>query len=261
MTKYALRSDTAVDVVNAVPSLIAAARRRRMHHRYARRRLTGVFATASLILGSAILLAPEGMSRRGPVKADKVASLASHGAWRPAGEVLHRKDGPSASLPFRIDPRELSRRASLSRWQGIYAYSRRYKISPDLARKIYDAATKAGIEPELGFRVVRVESVFNPRAQSPVGAMGLTQLMLGTARGFEPGVTREQLLDPETNLRIGFKYLRALIREHRGNLRLALLTYNRGPVAVRNALSLGLDPANGYELVVMRGYRGRGTLD
>jgi hypothetical protein len=30
---------------------------------------------------------------------------------------------------------------------------------------------------------------------------------------------------------------------------------------VRNALSLGLDPANGYELVVMRGYRGRGTLD
>jgi soluble lytic murein transglycosylase-like protein len=85
--------------------------------------------------------------------------------------------------------------------------------------------------------------------------------MLGTAREFEPSVTREQLLDAETNLRIGFRYLRALIRENRGNLRLALLTYNRGPVAVQNAINQGLDPANGYELVVMRGYRGRGTLD
>ena len=260
MSKYALRSDTAVDVVNAVPSLIAAARRRRMHRRSARRRLTGVFVTASVVFASATLLTPEPKLSSGPVKADKVASLPA-GVWRPAGAVLHRKEGPLASLPFTLDPREVTRRASLSRWQGIYAYSRRYKISPDLARKIYDAAVKAGIEPELGFRLVRVESVFNPRAQSPVGAMGLTQLMLGTARGFEPNVTREQLMDPETNLRIGFKYLRGLIREHRGNLRLALLTYNRGPVAVRNALSLGLDPANGYEVVVMRGYRGRGTLD
>jgi len=261
MTKYELRSDTAVDAVNAVPSLTAAARRRRMHHRHARRRLTGVFVTASVVFASATLLTPDRTSGTGRVSAAKVASLPVHPAWRPAGEVLRRKEGPSASLPFSLDPREVSRRQSLTRWHRIYTYSRRYKISPDLSRKIYDAATKAGIEPELGFRVVRVESVFNPRAQSPVGALGLTQLMLGTARGFEPRVSREDLLDPETNLRIGFRYLRGLIREHRGNLRLALLTYNRGPVAVRNALNLGLDPANGYELVVMRGYRGRGTLD
>jgi soluble lytic murein transglycosylase-like protein len=233
-----------------------------MHHRHAKRRLSQVFVAASFVFASAALLSPTA-SQRVParVTADKVSSLPVEPAWRRAGEVLNRKPGLATSLPFAIDPREIARRESLSRWHRIYGYSSKYRISPDLARKIHDEAMRAGIEPDLAFRLVRVESVFNPRALSPVGAMGLTQLMFGTAKGFEPNVTREQLFDAETNLRIGFKYLRALIRESRGNLRLALLTYNRGPVAVQNALKLGLDPANGYELVVMRGYRGRGTLD
>jgi len=108
---------------------------------------------------------------------------------------------------------------------------------------------------------VQVESRFNPRAGSPAGAVGLTQLMPATAREFHPGITREALLDPATNLRIGFRYLRALIREQKGDLRLALLVYNRGPVAVGQDLARGVDPTNGYEKVVMRGYRGRGVLD
>ena len=261
MTDFDLRCDTAVDAVNAVPSLTAAARRRRMHHRQAKRRLTRVFASAVVVFGSALAFAPSRPLRSGPATAAEASSLSIQPSWRPAGNVLKRNASKSTSLPFALDPRETARRESLGRWHRIYTYSTKYRISPDLARKIYDAAITAGIEPELGFRLVRVESVFDPRAMSPVGAIGLTQLMLGTARGYEPGVTRELLLNPEVNLRIGFKYLRGLIREHKGNLRLALLTYNRGPVAVQNALSLGLDPANGYELVVMKGYRGRGTLD
>jgi soluble lytic murein transglycosylase-like protein len=193
--------------------------------------------------------------------ASSVASLPLQPSWRPAGEVLKRKATQPPSLPFGLDPREAERRESLSRWHRIFTYSTRYRIKPDLARRIYDASVTAGIEPELAFRLVRVESVFDPSAASPVGAMGLTQLMLGTAREFEPNVTREQLLDPDINLRIGLKYLRSLIREYKGNLKLALLVYNRGPVAVQNALSLGRDPTNGYESVVMRGYRGRGVLD
>ncbi len=261
MTDFDLRCDTAVDVVNAGNSLTAAARRRRMHHRQAKRRLSRVVASAVVVFGSALMLAPSSASRPAAPGIAKASSLSIQPAWRPAGAVLTRQATLATSLPFALDPRETARRESLGRWHRIYTFSTKYKISPDLARTIYDAAITAGIEPELGFRVVRVESVFNPRAQSPVGALGLTQLMLGTARGYEPNVTREQLLNPDVNLRIGFKYLRGLIREHKGNLRLALLTYNRGPVAVQNALSLGLDPANGYELVVMRGYRGRGTLD
>jgi soluble lytic murein transglycosylase-like protein len=69
------------------------------------------------------------------------------------------------------------------------------------------------------------------------------------------------LLDPDVNLRIGLRYLRALIREQKGDLKLALLIYNRGPVAVQKSLSMGMSPANGYESIVSKGYRGRGILD
>jgi molybdenum cofactor biosynthesis protein MoaC len=150
-------------------------------------------------------------------------------------------------------------RRELERWRRVYRYAEKYGIHTDLARTIHDAAVSEGIEPELGFRLVRVESEFNPRATSRVGAVGLTQLMPGTARHFVPGVTRAELYDPALNARVGFRYLRGLIKEYR-SVRLALLVYNRGPVAVQHALAAGEDPANGYERVVMDGYTGRGVL-
>lgn len=148
----------------------------------------------------------------------------------------------------------------LRRWHRVYRYASRYSISPDLAGAIHDAAIGEGLEPELAFRVVRVESEFNERATSPVGAVGLTQLMPATARHFVPNVTRSQLYNRELNLRVGFRYLRGLIKEYK-SVRLALLVYNRGPVAVHAALENGVDPANGYERVVLGDYRGRGLLD
>ncbi|MBL0172930.1 MAG: transglycosylase SLT domain-containing protein [Gemmatimonadaceae bacterium] len=266
-----------IDPLDGSMTLDAAARRRRMHRRQAKRRLTRVAVVATVVFTAAALITPDravvatpkGTSdARGPMSTVRMVASAVAGAslpiqpsWRPAGAVLTRKATQAPSLPFGIDPREVERRESLSRWHRIYTYSTRYRIKPDLARRVYDAAVTAGIEPELGFRLVRVESVFDTKATSPVGAVGLTQLMLGTAREFEPNVTRELLLDPDVNLRIGFKYLRSLIREYKGNLKLALLVYNRGPAAVQNALSLGMDPTNGYESIVMRGYRGRGVLD
>ena len=40
-----------------------------------------------------------------------------------------------------------------------------------------------------------------------------------------------------------------------------LLVYNRGPIAVQKSISMGRDPANGYESLIMKGYRGRGVLE
>lgn len=257
----------------------AVARRRRMHRRHATRRLTKVFIASVSVFTLAAMLRPDAPAR--PVAqidadslaaaprslllrpaAGKVSPLAAQSLWRPAGEVLKRgKTTAAAPLPLLGDTRAHERRESLGRWHRIYTFSTQYGIKTDLARRIYDAAVTAGIEPELGFRLVRVESVFDPRAVSPVGALGLTQLMLGTAREFEPNVTREQLLTPDVNLRIGFRYLRALIREYKGDLKLALLVYNRGPAAVGRALAMGQSPANGYESIVTKGYRGRGTLE
>ena len=149
----------------------------------------------------------------------------------------------------------------LERWNRIFAFSNRYDIGTQLAGAIHDIALAEGIEPELAFRLVRYESGFKPTAVSHVGAVGLTQLMPNTARYFQKGITREGLYDPETNLRIGFRYLRGLIREHDGDLKLALLTYNRGPVAVERARRAGRDPSNGYDRKLLRGYTGRGVVD
>jgi len=151
--------------------------------------------------------------------------------------------------------------AQLDRWHKIFSYSSKYRIGADLATSVYDIALAEGIEPELAFRLVRVESEFNERATNPVGAVGLTQLMVPTARYFQKGITRDQLYDRNTNLRIGFRYLRTLVREYKGNVQLALLVYNRGPQAVQNSRDQGLDPSNGYERVVMKGYKGRGVID
>ncbi|HEX6315897.1 MAG TPA: transglycosylase SLT domain-containing protein, partial [Gemmatimonadaceae bacterium] len=83
--------------------------------------------------------------------------------------------------------------AQLERLHAIYNYSRRYKISTDLSTAIFDAAVAERIDPALAFPLVRLESRFNPRALSPVGAVGLTQLMVPTARFYVPGVSREDL--------------------------------------------------------------------
>jgi len=152
-------------------------------------------------------------------------------------------------------------RNQLDRANKIIAYSGKYRIGADLASSIYDVAMAEGIEPDLGFRLVRLESEFHEHAVSPVGAVGLTQVMPATAQYFVKGATREKLYDRETNLRVGFRYLRTLIREYKGNLKIALLVYNRGPAAVDAALGMGLDPANGYDRIVMKGYHGRGTVD
>jgi soluble lytic murein transglycosylase-like protein len=152
-------------------------------------------------------------------------------------------------------------RAQLGRANAILGYSARYKVGADIATPIYDVAIDEGIDPDLAFRLVRVESQFNEHAVSPVGAVGLTQIMPATAKYFERDTSRAKLLEPRTNLRVGFRYLRTLIAEYKGDVQTALLVYNRGSQTVESMRMLGLDPRNGYELAVMRGYKGRGTVD
>jgi soluble lytic murein transglycosylase-like protein len=142
-------------------------------------------------------------------------------------------------------------RQQLQRLQEIQAFSSRYTISADLALAIYEAAVGEGLDPRIAFELVRVESRFNPRAVSSAGALGLTQLMPGTANDLLPGATTEQIFDRDTNLRLGFRFLRSMIVRYDGDLRLALLAYNRGPTTVDRLLVAGQDPGNGYDLAVL----------
>ncbi len=116
-------------------------------------------------------------------------------------------------------------------------------------------ALPEGVDPNLAFRLVKVESNFTGRAKSKAGAIGLTQVLPSTARLYEPGLTTEQLYGRETNLRVGFRYLRDLLERYDGNLERALLAYNRGPGKVEELLGAGKDPRNGYSTTVMKGYR------
>jgi len=127
------------------------------------------------------------------------------------------------------------------------AYARKYGIDQVLALQIVESALAEGVDPDLAFRLVRVESVFKPAARGRGGSLGLTQLMPATARAVDRTLRSEsQILEPETNLRTGFRYLRMMIERYDGNVRLGLLAYNRGEGTVDVALRQGRDPENGY---------------
>jgi soluble lytic murein transglycosylase-like protein len=128
---------------------------------------------------------------------------------------------------------------------------RGYKVSPSLAAAIHSAARANDIPAEVAFGLVRTESGFKNTATSPVGAIGLTQLMPATARLFQRGISRSDLRNPETNLRIGFRYLRELMDKYDGDTELALTAYNRGPGTVDRVLKRGGDPDNGYAGMVL----------
>jgi soluble lytic murein transglycosylase-like protein len=121
-----------------------------------------------------------------------------------------------------------------------------YRVTDTLAEQIVEAASEHGIAPDVAFGLVATESGFKRTARSSVGAVGLAQLMPATARWLEPGTTRRDLEDPETNLRLGFRYLRDMIEKYDGDTELALTAYNRGPGTVDRVLRRGGDPDNGY---------------
>jgi soluble lytic murein transglycosylase-like protein len=144
-------------------------------------------------------------------------------------------------------------RALIDRATAVHAYARKYRISDELSGSIYDLAREEGLDPALAYRLVQVESRFSPDARSTQGAIGYTQLRLPTARGYDPDLTAQDLLDRETNLRLGFRYLRELAVRYQGDMYLALLAYNRGPTLVDSIRASGGDPANGYAGLVLRG--------
>lgn len=95
----------------------------------------------------------------------------------------------------------------------------------DMARA---AARRHGVPEDLFLRLVQQESAFNPNAVSHKGAIGLAQLMPGTAAmlGVNPR-------DPRQNLDGGARYLRAQYDRFR-SWKLALAAYNAGPQAVQD---------------------------
>lgn len=143
----------------------------------------------------------------------------------------------------------------LERANAILANSTKYQIPADLAAAIYDIALSEGIDPALGYQLVKIESGFKATARSQMDAYGYTQVQVPTARFYQPGITQRDLYDRDTNLRIGFRFLNDLLERFNYDVHLALLAYNRGPAKVNDILAKGGNPANGYADAVLKGFK------
>ncbi len=114
---------------------------------------------------------------------------------------------------------------------------------PRLARILYPfpyrgmvaaEARERGLDPFLVAALIRQESSFKPRAASRVGALGLMQVMPGTASGMAEaagigGWSADLLLNPEINVHLGIRFLAAQMRRYDGDLPLVFISYNAGP--------------------------------
>ena len=113
------------------------------------------------------------------------------------------------------------RRRSLSKY--LLAKQRQY------SQLVNEVARKHDLKPALLHAVITVESAYNPKAVSHAGAIGMMQLMPATAKRF--GVNDPY--DPKQNIAGGTRYLRFLIKDFDGDLKLALAAYNAGEGAVK----------------------------
>ena len=94
--------------------------------------------------------------------------------------------------------------------------------------------SRYAIDPYLVLALIRQESIFDPDVQSRAGAIGLMQIMPFTGRTIAQAIgdpfSTDSLFRPATNIRYGAFYLKQLLEQFKGNLVLALASYNGGPI-------------------------------
>ncbi len=182
-------------------------------------------AAAALLVTSSLLVAPN------RAEADIYRYVDPKG-------VIHFSNiprGPGARNAKRMvaESKKTGRSVYLGYRTGIW-HSDFYKkvTSAELKRRralyepmINQAASAYGLDPNLVKAVAHIESGFNSMARSPAGAMGIMQLMPGTA----DLVDVSNAWDPSDNINGGCRYLKQMMERFKGDVRLALAAYNAGP--------------------------------
>lgn len=119
------------------------------------------------------------------------------------------------------------------------AQRRTYRLLyPDI---VTEMAAEYGVDPYLAAAVIHCESSNNKDAVSPVGAVGLMQIMPDTGAWIAEKLemddfTEERLFEPEVNVRMGCWYIDYLTDRFHGNMTLVLAAYNAGPGNVQKWL-------------------------
>lgn len=157
----------------------------------------------------------------GMASADTLSTSDRASLFRSQTQVLDSRATSQYANSIRLQPPTVQVPSSYGGpgWSGDYS-------GPYLSMA-QSAARRNNVPVDLFLRLVQQESAWNARARSHAGALGLAQLMPGTARllGVNPN-------DPYQNLDGGARYLRQQYEEF-GSWRLALAAYNAGPGAVQ----------------------------
>jgi soluble lytic murein transglycosylase len=179
------------------------------------------------------------------------AELAAMPAMRRARELFQcdLREPAMAELRHALRDRAVGARAQAARLAAAWGWHRptvlllsELQLWDDLWLRFprpYDAeveqaAKDTGLPADWLYAVLRTESLYDDRAVSPAGALGLLQLMLPTARQVAqraglPAPERDDLFRPEVNIALGARYLRDLHRGFREHFILTLAAYNAGP--------------------------------
>mgnify|MGYP001628232556 FL=1 len=138
-------------------------------------------------------------------------------------KVLDTRAKQQYNNSVRLQPQKVN---TPTKWGTASTKSYNGKYRGRYLQMAKDAARRHGVPEDLFLRLVQQESGWNAGARSHKGAIGLAQLMPGTAR-----VLRVDPHDPYENLEGGARYLAEQYRAFR-SWRLALAAYNAGPAAV-----------------------------
>ncbi len=119
------------------------------------------------------------------------------------------------------------------RWQMLYPWA--------FAPQIEDAARNNKVDPYLVHALIREESRYYPKALSRSNAIGLMQLLPGTAFGVAkriglPLSSKEDVFIPDNNIKLGTNYLAYTLSRFSGHAMMAVASYNGGPNAVKRWL-------------------------
>src|SRR6185436_5624356 len=152
--------------------------------------------------------------------ADVVSGRITRAALDTARGMIAAGRGRDTAADYLDRQYELAARVQLERATPRTAANVRPSVFDDVIAR---HASLRGVDVGLVRAIIAAESAFNPLARSPVGAIGLMQLMPMTARelGVNPFV-------PEQNIEGGVRYFAELLQEF-GGVELALVAYNAGP--------------------------------
>jgi soluble lytic murein transglycosylase-like protein len=149
-----------------------------------------------------------------------IARIAPDEVEHPAPELAGSEMAGSESRPYLVEAEKAGSEMAASERRPYRTQAKAYEAV------IAQAAKRHNVDPRLVHAVITVESAYRPEARSAKGAMGMMQLMPGTARDLR---VRDPY-DAAANIDGGVRYLRQLL--DRFELRLALAAYNAGAATV-----------------------------